>query len=173
MHCCTGNASRSVYYAWEKILTHEAGKLRVNLLLNRASRWADVHSHIPYAGKVEVIVKQDVDLAIRLPEWVKPEEAHGIVDGHPRDLCLEGRYAQYGPVGAGQHAILEFPITERTDKVYIERHLYSIVRRGNNVVWIDPPGHNRPLYQRGHYRGSNTLWHTVRRFIPDVEITWC
>ena len=38
MHCCTGNSTRVAYYVWEKTLTHADGKLKVNLLLNRASR---------------------------------------------------------------------------------------------------------------------------------------
>ena len=50
MHCCTGNAARAIYYVWQNILRWEDGKLRVNLLLNRASAWADVDSHIPYEG---------------------------------------------------------------------------------------------------------------------------
>jgi hypothetical protein len=173
MHCCTGNGTRAVYYAWEKILTHTDGKLNVNLLLNRASPWADVHSHIPYNGKVEVAIKQDLDLAIRLPEWVKPEEARCAVDDSPRALSFAGRYAQIGPLQAGQRVALEFPMRERTDRVFVERRPYTIIRRGNEVVWIDPPGQNRPLYQRGHYREGPTLWKDVRRFVPSVEIPWC
>jgi len=41
------------------------------------------------------------------------------------------------------------------------------------VVWIDPAGKNRPLYQRGHYRQGETLWVNVRRFVPAAEIAWC
>jgi len=41
------------------------------------------------------------------------------------------------------------------------------------VVWIEPPGKNCPLYQRGHYRGGETLWKNVRRFVPAQEIPWC
>lgn len=173
MHCCTGNATRAVYYVWEKILTHADGKLKVNLLLNRASQWADVDSHIPYRGQVDVKIKQDLDLAIRLAEWVAPEEARCIVDGMERELTFDGRYAQVGAVKAGQTVTLTFPIPERTDRVIIEKRPYTIIRRGNEVVWIDPPGTNCPLYQRWHYRQGETLWRNVRRFVPAAEIEWC
>jgi hypothetical protein len=43
-HCCTGSSSRSLYYVWEHMLEHKGDELRVNLLLNRASRLADVYS---------------------------------------------------------------------------------------------------------------------------------
>ncbi|MBI4026586.1 MAG: hypothetical protein HY360_16485 [Verrucomicrobia bacterium] len=75
-HCCTGNATRAIYYVWENILTYKAGKLRVNLLLNRASPWADLNSHIPFTGKVDAKIKRDLDLEIRIAEWVQPEANH-------------------------------------------------------------------------------------------------
>ncbi|HUT73282.1 MAG TPA: hypothetical protein VM221_00420 [Armatimonadota bacterium] len=46
------------------------------------------------------------------------------------------------------------------------------MRRGIEVVHIDPPGRNWPLYQRGHYRAGTTLWRQVTRFAPDQEIEW-
>ena len=75
MQCCTVSGARGLYWTWERVLRHQDGKLRVNLLLNRASLWADVDSYIPYQGWVDVKVKQVVDLEIRIPEWVAPDEA--------------------------------------------------------------------------------------------------
>ena len=130
-------------------------------------------SHIPYRGQVDVKVKQPLDLEIRLAEWVKPEDARCTVDGKPCDLTFDGRYARVGAVTAGQTVTLTFPIPERTDRVIVEKRPYTLNRRGNEVVWIDPPGKNCPLYQRGHYRGGETLWTNVRRFVPAQEIPWC
>ena len=56
-HCCTGNGTRAIYYLWDHMLTTRR-PVSVNLLLNRASPWADVDSHIPYAGQVDVRIKQ-------------------------------------------------------------------------------------------------------------------
>ena len=50
MQCCAGNAGRSMYYAWDSIVTQSGNEVRVNLHLNRASPWLDVHSHLPYEG---------------------------------------------------------------------------------------------------------------------------
>lgn len=60
MHCCTGNGTRSIYYLWDHALRYEGGHLRVHLLMNRVSEWADVLSHVPYEGRVDVSVKQPV-----------------------------------------------------------------------------------------------------------------
>ena len=58
MQCCNGNSIRALYYLWEHILDYQDGRLRVNLLLNRPSPWADLHSHIPYQGQVDVKIKK-------------------------------------------------------------------------------------------------------------------
>src|SRR5262249_2882541 len=68
--CCLGNGARALYYAWEGILDHKDDVLQVNLLLNRASRWADVNSHLPYTGRVDIRVKERNRLLVRIPEWV-------------------------------------------------------------------------------------------------------
>ena len=48
-----------------------------------ASLWADVDSHIPYRGRVEVHMKQDLELEIRIAEWVSPKEARSTAEGAP------------------------------------------------------------------------------------------
>jgi hypothetical protein len=172
MHCCTGNATRALYYAWENILSHADGKLRVNLLLNRASPWADVDSHIPYTGQVDVRVKQPVDLSIRIPEWVSPRETRCQVGGCERSLDFSGRYAGVGRVQAGDVATLSFPIAERTEITFVEKEQYTLTRKGNDVVHIDPPGRYCPLYQRDHYRSDTTRWRKVERFASNQTIHW-
>jgi len=172
MHCCTGNAARAIYYVWKNILSFADGSLRVNLLLNRASQWADVHSHIPYAGRVDIAVKRDLKLEVRLPEWVQPSAATCKVNDAHRELAFDGRYARVGAVKPGDQVALEFPIPERTDRLTIQGSAFTVTRRGNDVVYIDPPGKNCPLYQRGHYREGAPLWRKVVRFVPEREIEW-
>ena len=172
MHCCTGNGTRAIYYLWDHILTHHDGKPHVNLLLNRASPWADVDSHIPYTGRVDVKVKQPLELSIRIPEWVSPGEASCQVDGAERSLGWHGRYAQVGAVKPGDVATLTFPIAERTDVVHVEKETYTLTRKGNDVVSIDPPGRYCPLYQRSHYRDDATRWRKIERFVSKERVHW-
>ena len=172
MHCCTGNAARALYYVWEQIVTHDSGKLRVNLLLNRASAWADVDSHIPYVGQVDVRVKQPLDLSIRIPEWVRSGDVRVRVSGGDRDVSWDGRYAGVGAVKPGDLVKMTFPIEERTDTVWIEKERYTLVRKGNDVVAIDPPGRYCPLYQREHYRAGTTRWRKAERFVSEEAIHW-
>jgi hypothetical protein len=52
--CCSANGSIGLYYAWEGITRFSDGVATVNLFLNRASKWMDVDSYLPYEGKVEL-----------------------------------------------------------------------------------------------------------------------
>ena len=171
-HCCTANGARVLYWIWERILRHQDGKLRVNLLLNRASPWADVDSYIPYQGRVDVKIKQPVDLSLRIPEWVALGETRCQVNAGERSLGWDGRYAQVGEVKPGDLVTLTFPIFERTDVVDIEKERFTLVRKGNEVVYIDPPGRTCPLYQRQHYRDDTPRWRNVTRFVSGEDIAW-
>ena len=170
--CCTGNGTRAVYYAWKSILNHEAGRLRINLLLNRASSWADIDSHIPYKGQVDVRIKQTVSLSMRIPEWVKSDDVCVEVDGRARDISWDGRYAVIGDVKPGEVVKMRFPIAERTEKVWIEKQQYTLIIKGNDIIAIDPPGQACPLYDRSHYRLNRTRWKEQLRFASAEEIEW-
>ncbi len=167
MHCCTGNSTRSIYYLWNSILHYSDGKLRVNLLLNRASLWADVDSHIPYTGQVDIRIKQPVDLAVRIPEWVSPRDVRCQVSGKERALSFRERYAQVGSVMPKDVVTLTFPNPTRKESVWIEKHPYTVYLKGNTVVGIDPPGRNCPLFQRSNCIDNTTRWRNIERFVPE------
>jgi len=171
MGCCTVYGCNCLYWVWERIVRHRDGTLKVNLLLNRASEWADIDSYIPYEGRVDVRVKKAVDLSVRIPEWVKPAQTRCQVDGRERTLGWDGRYAKVGSVKPGEVAKLTFPIVQRTDKVWIEKQQYTLIRKGNEVVSIDPPGIYHPFYRRDHYRQNRARMRKVTRFVSDDTLS--
>ena len=173
MHCCTGNATRALYYVWEHMLTHDEGTLTVNLLLNHPSKWADVASHIPYAGRVDVNVKEPCkELRIRIPEWAEPGQVSCTVNESERRLGWDGRFALVGPVSVKDAVTLSFPIEERKVETDIQSRHYHLIVRGSDVVDIYPRGRFCPLYQRDHYREPATRWKKVTRFVADSPIHW-
>jgi hypothetical protein len=172
MLCCTANGARSLFMIWNRILTYKEGKLAVNLLLNRASKWADIDSYIPYQGRVVIKVKQPLQLSVRIPEWVSPEETRASVNDAECTIQWDGRYARIGKVQPEDAVTVTFPIAERTEEIHVEKRRYRIVRKGNEVVSIDPPGRYNPLYQREHYRSESPRWRKVTRFIPNEHINW-
>ena len=116
--------------------------------------------------------KQTLDLSIRIPEWVKPEEVSGTVGGQGRGLEFDGRYARLGSVREGETATLRFPISESSEWVVVERRRYHTLMRGNTCVAIDPPGTSLPLFQRDHYRDDVTRWRKIERFVSEHTIEW-
>ncbi|MHC4676795.1 MAG: hypothetical protein ACYTBZ_30285, partial [Planctomycetota bacterium] len=74
MHCCTANGARTLYYVWDSIVTKTDALVKVNLLLNRASRWVDVDSFLPVEGKVVLHIKDAPRVAVRIPQWCNPDE---------------------------------------------------------------------------------------------------
>ena len=81
MQCCIGNAGRSMYYAWDSIVTRDGDCTDVNLLLNRASKWVDVDSHLPYEGKVVVKIKDAPRVSVRIPSWTDRSQVTCTVNG--------------------------------------------------------------------------------------------
>jgi hypothetical protein len=174
MHCCTGNATRTLFYLWEHAVTHAGNALRVNMRLNHASRWADVHSSDPYEGRVDVTLKVDcAHVRVHAPEWV--ESGSGSIacrlNGEPRALAWAGRYVDAGAAAPGDCVSITYPLTEYETKELLIDTLYTLTVKGNTVVAIDPPGRHCPLYQRAHYRQPEARWRKVARFVPD-EVPW-
>jgi hypothetical protein len=172
MNCCTASGSRALFALWRDMLNYDKGTLAVNLLFNRASKWADIDSYIPYLGKVEFKIKEPLNLKVRIPQWVQPGEAKCEVNGQARNLTYEGRYCMVGKVEKGQTAVLTFPISERSEQRNVEGFTYNFIIRGNDIVEVDPPGKYSPFYQRAHYRTGKPLYQKVNRFVSQLEVPW-
>ena len=74
--------------------------MTVNLLMNRASAWADVESYVPYTGRVDLKIKKPLkQIKLRAPEWVAggSGDMKCTIDGRPRPLTWEGRYVTLAP----------------------------------------------------------------------------
>ena len=175
MPCCTGNGARTIYYIWENILDYENGELKVNLLLNRASLWADFYSYIPYEGQVRLKIKSPCKkVLVRMPEWVVSgsQEVKCLVNGKARQFDWEGKYIDVGACEPGKLIKVIFPIETRKVKETIAGKDYTLVIRGNTVCSIDPPGKYCPFYEREYYLKNNMAWRPVRRFVPECVIDY-
>jgi|GEM_PF-856508 len=162
--CCTGNATRAIYFVWERMLEYEDGVLRIHLLLNRASEWADIDSYIPYEGRVDIRVKVGCALEVRLPEWAKIAEATCAINGVGHELAIQDRYVILPHTDEGDLVTLAFAIPERSVRESVGGERYELLVRGNTVVSVSPSGKWYPLYQRAAYRGP-VQWVLRERFV--------
>jgi hypothetical protein len=168
MHCCTANGARVLYYVWDSIVSKSGDECRVNLLLNRASEWLDVHSYLPAQGKVVLKIKKATKVAVRLPEWVALGEVNTAVGGRKVEPRVQGRYLAIERLKAGDEIELAFPVPERTLHRVLGRRPYKLTLRGSNVVAIDPPGVAYPLFQR---QPTGRLVEKAC-FVPSTRIIW-
>lgn len=168
MHCCTGNMAMHFYRVWRDMVSYDEKKRRfaVHLLMNRAARQADVMSHIPYRGQVDVKVKQDCEIALRIPEWAVPQACAFSKNGATVQPAWDGRYANIG-AQKGEVLSMQCPIVERKETRVIMSKPYRLVIRGNEIVDIAPPGVHCPIFKRSHYRQDDTRWKSAERFISD------
>ena len=169
--CCPPNAAMQWYRVWRDMINYDDGRnrLTVHLLLNRASPWADVASHIPYEGLVQATLKQGCEVAIRIPEWTTPAECQCTLNDAVASSHWEGRYVVVR-AGAGDTVSLRCPMVEDTRKLTIIDKEYEVVVRGNEIVDIDPPGTRCPIFQRPKYREDKTRWRTIERFVADSVV---
>ena len=200
--CCTGNASRGIAYAWDGILNGQGDDVQVNLLLNRASKWVDVDSYLPYEGKVVIRNKTAKRVSVRIPVWVDRNKLKASVNGMARDLSWVGAYAVFGDMKPSDTLQLDFPVTEETvhltaktntdkkiaenkehmtaqseaDKESEQYTTYAITFRGNTVVDISPRNESPsvyPTYLRDHMKtGKKAPMKNKTRFVSEKPVNW-
>jgi len=188
--CCTANAGRTLYWIWESILTKQNDMVRINLLLNRPSRWLDIDSFLPYEGKIVLKIKEAKAAAVRIPEWTDRKKVACKVNDKPQEFKWSGSYVEVKGLKAGDMVTVEFPMKEASLFKEIGRIPCKLTLKGNTVVDIDPKSWDRvvcpaydnvivresgelcPLYQRDHYKGNKAPMKKKTRFVSGETIKW-
>jgi hypothetical protein len=153
--CCLGSGTRALYQVWNNIVTENKGRIYVNLLLNRGTKWLDVLSHMPHEGRVDFDINEDIEeLLIRIPEWVP----YGAVEIERKGLdntsLSTGRehswvnkfFLKLGAAKKGERITVTFPMSERTTFEKSVNLEYEVKWRGDDVIHITPGGTYYPLY---------------------------
>ena len=187
--CCSGNCTPALYLAWHGITRYdESNKVAtVNLLLNRASAWLDVDSHLPYEGKVVIQNKTARVIQVRIPCWVDKKAVQAWVGGQAVSLHWHDQYLWLDELFSGDEITITFPMVTTTETYTITwtdnefwfegmnegsgRDTYTLTLKGNTLVDITPrsTAQGYPLYQRNRERdGDRATTHTVTRFISNV-----
>ena len=170
--CCLGNAPRGLYQGWESIVTKTEQGYRVNLLLNRSTPELEIDSYLPYEGKVEIQVKKETSLAVRIPGWADLSQVTARVDSETFESIWKGRYLELGNMKAGKKVTLAFPVTQRYVKYRIPgapwTSKYSIVdeQSGSGMPLPRSVGATspdivakilEPVEYTAHYRGNTIV----------------
>ena len=186
--CCNANAMMALHAAWDAIVRFEDGMAQINLLLNRASPWVDIDSHLPYEGKVVLRNKQAVQMSIRIPMWTDKHTVRCTVNDEERPPQWVGRYLLVSPVAPKDTVTITFPMVEtmeqHTEPTY--EQTYTCRFKGNTLIDISPRPEEfnwariasddgawtelnkdmgYPMYQRDHMKASEAPMTKVTRYI--------
>jgi hypothetical protein len=116
--CCQGNIIMGMYEAWKRTVQYKGSFAQINLLMNRASRYLDVRSEIPYRGFIEVVTKNlgpIRSMGVRIPDWV--QDKHSVRIGldsltNPVPFSwVAGNYAQVDDLLPNRVYVVYFPMT--------------------------------------------------------------
>ena len=169
MHCCTANGARTLSLVWQSIVTKDGDTVNVNLLLNRASTWLDVDSHLPVEGKVVLHIKDAPIVSVRIPQWAEPADVKVTVGGQPRRAVAQGRFLKIRWLKPGDEVVLQMSVPQRSIPRVIGEMPYKLEIRGSNVVDIEPKGIGYPLYAN---QPTGKLI-SKTRFIPKIrDLIW-
>jgi len=184
--CCVTNLSRALYQVWNAIVACRNDVAQINLLLNRASPWLDIDSHLPYEGRVVITNKTARKMHIRLPRWVDKKAVQCRLNDAPVPLAWLSNYLVVESVAPGDRVVLEFPVVQTTERWTELTYdiTYAIELKANTVVDISPRAdgppwkHVRwddgnlitvtgglPLYRRGYYRQGQAPARKVWRHV--------
>ena len=94
----------------------------------------------PYEGRREVRLRAARRVLIRLPDTARSEDAELWVDGARRDPVWRGAYADAGYLGAGQVAVLRYPLREVTERLEVNRQMLTVHWKGSTVIEVQSVG---------------------------------
>ena len=148
MHCCTGNGSQALYYAWEGIVRRSGETAEVNLWLNRRSPWLDIWSWLPYEGKLVVRNKGMRRVAVRVPGWVSRKSLRCSVNGQDVEPDWVGNRVVFGGLRGDEELCFSTPVAVEKTR-YTLANLnhrkrgapdeYDCEFKGNTVISVGEP----------------------------------
>lgn len=194
--CCQCNPFVARYCAWESIVRCENGAAQINLLLNRASPWLDIDSHLPYEGRVEIRNKTARTVSVRIPAWVDKDGVRVFNNDREATAFWTNRYLVIDNLKSSDVLTITFPMVESTESYSLmwrqgefwkecidpgeswdptaPAEKYALHFRGNTLVDISPraDGLGYPLYEREAMKAETAPMHRVERFVPATLPKW-
>ncbi|MDZ4818031.1 MAG: hypothetical protein SGJ20_03560 [Planctomycetota bacterium] len=162
------NTFAGMYEVWNKTVEYKDNFAQINFALNKASKYLDVKSDLPYRGVIEAEMKSDIgplnSIGVRVPGWAD-QQAVTVVErdplGNERTLnanewsWLSGQYAIINNIQPDTSYLVKFPIEVYTETIY--------EMRDANAIWYEgsypSPSAGSPetiISYQGKFRG-NTL----------------
>jgi hypothetical protein len=167
MGCCCGAGPRALFLGWDHVVTRRPEGLFVNLRLNRFSNEADVLSWLPHEGRIEVQMRSEGPLFVRVPET----DDSVTVNGQNASFERVGDYLRV-EAKAEDTVEVRFQLEVRDREIPLYDWKLETRWRGDTVVSLKPSGGRLPLYQREHLDTSECAVSEVEPVRRDPAVRW-
>lgn len=131
---------------WEHALEWVDDTLTVHLGISRPCPWAEVVSHEPLAGQLDVTLRQAATVRLRVPSWARGS-ARLYVDDAPVAAEQEGDYVA-AAAAAGSRVSLRYALVEHEEGFAVNDETTLAYWRGGTVLDVLPDADPAPIYQR-------------------------
>ena len=167
--CCCAQGVRGLFNVWTHAVTVAPDKISVNLLINHWSPDATVKSWLPHVGRIQVTLKRQALVAVRIPPWVDRSTLEVKANGSLTFYKLDEPFVLVEPLSGGTQIELLFSVPEVITDEKILESTYKVRWLGNTVMGIDPQGTNIPLYNREQLRETHVPM--IKRQVPPISFS--
>jgi hypothetical protein len=166
-HCCNAAGARALYDAWYYAVSDKDSVFDVNLHTHRNHVAAEIvaieaiHPRPPLVaggadevGGLQIKVKQQRRLRIRVPEFVSAKEMRVAINKKTTTGREDGAFLDLGKVGPGDRVEVYYPMKARTSKEQVAPGVFEFRWQGATVVDASPRQKIRPLFEKGRMQTS-------------------
>ena len=144
-NCCGGSGPHALYIAWAVAASFEAGRLSVNLHVDRDIQEATVRCFQPWRGATTVTLKRACRVRIRLPDFVRPGEVTVAGRTGPIGCDVRGGWIDAGERPAGECLEVAYPLPVVRELVSVgnpgrRAWGYAVTWKGDSVIRMEPTG---------------------------------
>lgn len=156
--CCAPEGLRSIYTTWSNVIDRypetklgPAG-VYVNMSFSRDSKWGEVVSFMPTAGRLTVKAKVADTFFLRPPHWAPRDQVNAFVGTQSIPVKWSGDYVQFSEVKIGDELTITYPLLHFMHeaggcwKQYAPSATVTYEWLGNMVIGVDPKAEKTPIY---------------------------
>ncbi len=162
-NCCGGSGPHALFIAWKNAARVQDDILSVNLLVDKLLPQAEIRSALPWVGRVSVHLHQDMDVRIRLPEFVQPADVRVGCSCRGVQVRFHSGWLEIDSARADELYEINFPLPIVHEEVRVgnpgfREWVYEATWKGDSVVRLEPDEAN----------DVQTVWSSVEQ--ADVPV---
>ncbi len=142
-NCCGGSGTHAFFIAWKNAARFEQGALSVHLHLDKLLPQAEIRSFQPYQGRLEIRLRQDARVKVRVPDFVSARDMRAQAGGQDIDGAAWGNYLDVGERRAGETLVVTYPLPVWDEEAVIgnpgfRQYRYRVTWKGDTVAAMQP-----------------------------------